>query len=158
MSELAARLASIKGLAFVATYVGFEPGKWPHFKWAVTLKYKGREFATSYRTGIGHAKPGVSAKARGDIIDTPRGSMSRERAAQEGYLRPTKPDVADVVSSLLSDSRGALDPFEDWCAELGYATDSRKALATYIECQRTRTQMYLLFGIKLFVELSRLEH
>ena len=39
-----------------------------------------------------------------------------------------------VLSSIdLDDTRGA--SFEDWCADLGYDTDSRKALAAYLQCQ-----------------------
>lgn len=39
-----------------------------------------------------------------------------------------------VLNSIyLEDTRG--EGFEDWCNEYGYNTDSRKALATYLQCQ-----------------------
>jgi len=48
-----------------------------------------------------------------------------------------RPDIADVLSSLVSDASGTDQPFTDWCADYGYSDDSRKAEAMYRECQET---------------------
>lgn len=53
---------------------------------------------------------------------------------QKNY-RPKPPELADVVSCLVSDAQAMYEPFESWCGDLGYDTDSRKALNTYLECQ-----------------------
>ncbi len=56
--------------------------------------------------------------------------------ATEQKIRP-KP--ADVVHCLLMDGSAHFDAqtFEDWCADLGMDTDSRKAEAMYRECDAT---------------------
>ncbi len=36
--------------------------------------------------------------------------------------------------------------FEDWCADYGYDTDSRKALELYEQCQRIGKQVHRLLG------------
>lgn len=54
----------------------------------------------------------------------------------ERYLPKTiEPKLTDVVHSLIMDA-SVLDSggFEDWAAELGYDTDSRKAESIYREC------------------------
>ena len=51
---------------------------------------------------------------------------------------PAKPKVHDVVASLFSDARGADEPFEAWCDDLGYDSDSRKAFKTYEVCVGVR--------------------
>lgn len=48
--------------------------------------------------------------------------------------KPYGPLPFSVLSSVyLDDTKGA--DFEGWCSDFGYDTDSRKALATYIQCQ-----------------------
>lgn len=48
--------------------------------------------------------------------------------------KPYAPLPFSVLSSVyLEDTRGA--SFEDWCADFGYDTDSRKALSVYLQCQ-----------------------
>lgn len=47
---------------------------------------------------------------------------------------PAAPLPFSVLSTiLLDDAKGA--SFEDWCDELGFDTDSRKALSMYLQCQ-----------------------
>ena len=43
----------------------------------------------------------------------------------------------------LEDTRGA--SFEDWCADLEYDTDSRKALAAYLQCQEQTSRFKKAF-------------
>lgn len=48
------------------------------------------------------------------------------------------PELADVLDCLVSDASSVRNSrgFEDWCADLGYDTDSRKAEKTYKTCER----------------------
>lgn len=43
----------------------------------------------------------------------------------------------------LEDTKGA--SFEDWCVDLGYDTDSRKALAAYLQCQEQTSRFKKAF-------------
>ena len=45
------------------------------------------------------------------------------------------PGAATVLDSLRLDARLGQESFEDFCGELGYDTDSRKAYATWEECR-----------------------
>lgn len=65
------------------------------------------------------------------------------------------PHAVDVVQSMLSDATG--ESFESWCGDLGYDTDSRKALATWEACRESDRVMRGVFG-KAFdsaVDLAR---
>jgi hypothetical protein len=46
-----------------------------------------------------------------------------------------EPTAADVLYCLASDARCGEDTFEDFCGNLGYDLDSRKAEATWKTCQ-----------------------
>lgn len=69
-----------------------------------------------------------------------------------------EPTSADVVSCLLSDASCAYGSFEDFCSDLGYDTDSRKAYRTYKACVKTRGHLEFLFGETLMADLSSLDH
>lgn len=62
----------------------------------------------------------------------------------------TRPDEtpADVFDSLLGDGFyvAELASFADWCDELGYDTDSRRALNLYRKCERTWERMHEFLG------------
>lgn len=55
----------------------------------------------------------------------------------QGPAIKTSPDLLDVLQCLLSDGSAADESFDDWCANFGYDTDSRKAFATYELCKKT---------------------
>lgn len=63
---------------------------------------------------------------------------------KDGDNKPYGPLPFSVLSSVyLDDTRGA--SFEDWCADLGYDTDSRKALAAYLQCQEQTSRFKKAF-------------
>lgn len=68
------------------------------------------------------------------------------------------PTVADVVSSLLLDARCGEQTFEDYCADFGYDSDSRKAEAIWKRCKAMAPRVVHFFGEDNFEALSRLEH
>ena len=57
----------------------------------------------------------------------------------------TRPDMLDVLGSLFMDAGSADETFEDWCSNLGYSDDSRKALAVYKACGRIAKKLEKLF-------------
>lgn len=62
-----------------------------------------------------------------------------------GSAHKSEPKLQDVLDSLLSDSGTPDFSFEEWCAEYGYDTDSRRAEKTYKAClkQTERFQAFL---------------
>lgn len=136
---------------------------WRHFLWACTLKFQGRTYSTEYRLGLGHCKrvPLLSShKAPREAVTTeiaralkPYGRVSI--ADTEGYVIPTAPSLSDVLQSLASDARGALNArdFEDFCGEYGYDTDSRSAEKVYAACTQVHLELYKLLGGSLYEQL-----
>lgn len=51
------------------------------------------------------------------------------------------PKIIDVLESLQLDASCADRGFDEWCADLGYDNDSRKAERTHIACQKIHNDM-----------------
>lgn len=144
------------GLTMTAVFVPWSQSrnkddKQPSLNWRVHLHtYAGKQtiLETDYGAGCGHC-PAYKASAR---VMGGANSMMRQDAIKwecengktartmEGYSHITGgsallPDVHDAIASLVLDA-GVLDAssFENWAAEYGYDTDSRKAKATYRAC------------------------
>jgi hypothetical protein len=93
------------------------------YQWRVCLKRRTplqtRKFETTWSAGMAYAKNG----------------------------KPTFPTLAQVLSSLQLDcGAGANLLFEDFCDDLGYDQDSRKAEEIWRACVRTRGEMMRLLG------------
>ena len=58
------------------------------------------------------------------------------------------PSVTEVLSCLISDAQSVANAvdFEDWCADFGYDTDSRKAERTYKECVKIAGKLHKFLG------------
>ena len=56
-------------------------------------------------------------------------------------LYPRKPSMCNILYSALSDADCAGSSFEDFCGNVGYETDSRKALDIYLECQEMGSKL-----------------
>lgn len=83
-------------------------------QWLATFKTKDGFFTVDYYTGIGHRKT-ISGYGL-------------------NHTKPVKPSVKDVVYSLYSDAQCAQENFDDFCDNLGYSSDSIKALNIYKAC------------------------
>lgn len=59
---------------------------------------------------------------------------------------PVYPAVADLLYSLQSGTSACEQSFDDWCADYGYDTDSRKALDVYLLCQQNSAKYNQLFS------------
>ena len=64
-----------------------------------------------------------------------------------------EPDIAHILHCLAMDAHSAGDSFEEWCANFGYDTDSRKAYRTYEACEDTRDNLNRIFGDSALEEL-----
>lgn len=93
-------------------------------------------FSTPYFTGTGHrAKP-------------------RKRMSWDTSPRPVAPTAASVLRCLISDAQGAEQPFDYWCADYGYDTDSMKALNTHNACCNIRRELAAIFTATERAELA----
>lgn len=111
-----------------------DPWKKTAFAYQVQLHRAERTLTTDFWCGSGH-------------VELVRGKQA-----------PKPPTAADVLASLLSDASTAADlSFEDWAADLGMDSDSRKALDTYQACKDTAVRLRTFLGADYdaFVEASR---
>jgi hypothetical protein len=73
-----------------------------------------------------------------------------------GSAITSTPTVDEVLGCLISDAMANELFFDDWCYELGYDTDSRKALQTYLAGQEICKKLHIL-EIDIAAERERLE-
>lgn len=52
-----------------------------------------------------------------------------------GSANTSEPDAEGVIDCLLSDAQAGEQSFEDFCADMGYDLDSRKAEQTWKQCR-----------------------
>lgn len=112
---------------------------WEHFKFNCTIE----DESFTFRSGIGHAK-------------WFRGDSANRKAKDEGYeivlendwklgkLRLKRIKISEIVYCTLLDNTE--ENFHDWCSNFGYDTDSRKALAIYLECQENYVRLRKALG------------
>lgn len=103
---------------------------WACDKWDVTLTYQGRTFTMSYSTGIGHR----------------RTSRNDTRGYYRDHLTVKPFEPSQILDCLFSDASAANETFESWASDLGYDPDSRKALDTYLACQKNGIALRKLLG------------
>jgi hypothetical protein len=107
-----------------------------------------------------------SADSNPNIGSMPPGSRHWRCTLRCGHRRMTvyfsqgpaiehEPTVEDVLDCLASDAGGA-STFEDWCAELGYDSDSRKAEQTYRLIKEQSEKLAALLG-PAYGELLKVE-
>ena len=132
--------------------------------WAVTVCQDGKPFATlDYSAGIGHC-PSRNTKSpnaaqlpdsmwlhRAIALECETGFAASRLVVRNGPRPDTKnlilPNPIDVFYCLISDSR-VLESggFENWAADLGYDTDSRKSESIYRECLETAVKLNSALG------------
>lgn len=75
----------------------------------------------------------------------------------EAYARAIPPTQAAVLYGILLDAESArCSTFNEWCSELGYDEDSRKAEKIYFTCQEESEQLDRLFNREQQEELRQL--
>ncbi len=152
---------------------------WLSINWKVTLRRNGRDILTTdYSAGSAHC-PGYNMETP-KTFDRParfwrqgicewecengvvarfdhwKGFSAALRNDAEGRARrvPILPKIEDVIYSLLMDA-SVLDcgGFEDWAAEFGYETDSRKAEKLYRDCLESALKLRSAIGESALSEL-----
>lgn len=83
-------------------------------------------------------------------LDLPAGTFTTQY--RQGIAHKVKPTAEEVLHSLVVDAQTADESFEDWCASLGYDSDSRKALVMYEQYVDTRDQLELSFKMAELTE------
>lgn len=112
---------------------------WTSIRFDCTLTRNGREvWSGPYHLGVGHLKSLATVERANGKLPRNAAPTQAQLAALTRYAAAERlhPSLADVLHSLLSDSAAFFDgqTFEDWAAAFGYDTDSRKAEATFREC------------------------
>jgi len=80
-------------------------------------------------------RPGSGARPRTLTVDFFTGSAIE-----------CEPTAADVIACLVSDACAGRQSFEDFCADFGYDTDSRKAEATWKGCKSMSHKLARFLG------------
>jgi hypothetical protein len=98
-----------------------------------------------YHTGIAHRKFVPSLGNRITIKDCKRIFNKKPLKTKDNYQvyikeiesvsKPVTPKLDDILYCLVMDSSALDMPFNDWCSEFGYNTDSIKANDIYRVCQ-----------------------
>lgn len=71
----------------------------------------------------------------------------------QGSAHTKPPTALDVLGCLASDAQSADYTFEEWCSELGFESDSRKAEKTFKAVQKQSAALRKFLGDELYKEL-----
>ena len=139
--------------AYTVNFTGTQKrDKWECDGWRFTLA--GQEF--EYYTGTGNRVDNAEAKfQRKHLAKTNRNSV----AWHEGVIKnqvAVIPAIAGLLYCVISDMDAVAQSFDDWCVELDYDTDSRKALDTYLACQEDATKLRKVFNQEQIGKLQEL--
>ena len=93
----------------------------------------GKTITIEYHTGKGHRE--VKGHIRRKTLPF------KCSLAEWNNSRATSPCLADLIHCLLLDSSASDQSFAEWCSDCGYDTDSRKALDTYLACQKAGSDL-----------------
>jgi len=74
-----------------------------------------------------------------------------------GSAHCSEPTAADVLSSLVLDTQCGEESFEDFCADLGYDPDSRKAERIWAQCHKIAPKVRRFLGDS-FDAIAQAEH
>lgn len=97
----------------------------------LALRYQGREYALDYWLGVAHFTLKVNP------ADPSRGVI---------HMKPDAITAASVMANLLMDYQSADDSFEEFCADFGYDTDSRRAERIHKDIQEQARQLRRLLS------------
>jgi hypothetical protein len=145
------------GVAFSVVLLGKRTRDgWEHDAWYVTfsrLSGAGHSEDFNYCTGLGLRKPAPMPK---HVRAMRPYSTERRNWERANPGTPVAPRAADVLHSLILDSSAVGQSFESWCDEFGYDADSRKAEATYRECQKNADKLARVLDRRAREELAEL--
>ncbi len=91
------------------------------------------------------------------LVTLGRGPTAFETPFSQGMAHTQNPTAADVLNCLVSDADCGDRSFEEFCSDLGYSEDSRKAFAAWEQCRTCAPRVRALLGDH-FEEFLRAEH
>lgn len=149
-----------KPVALAAHWTGDKEAQ----SWECTLKCGKREMVTSFTKGSAHRtwslRAGVACgydrprTYRTNMpASAPRNAYTYDKEAFLAWSVPTPPSAAEVLDCLAMDASAMDESFEDWAADFGYDTDSRKAEAAYTACRESGFALRKLLGSADFAVL-----
>lgn len=117
-------------------------------KWLFTLSRGSVSESFEFWTGIGHRKPAKAYNedqkyfikkamkiCTGAELKQSDDNYALAKENVDMYTLPVRPKLDDLLYSLVLDADACDNSFEEWCSNLGYDSDSRKAFATYEACK-----------------------
>lgn len=147
--------------------------------WRVTLTNQaGKAYSVEYSMGSAHRVwkkgAGLHVRTYSGYIDCERREVKDGERLTQKYMNPktihlaemvrelsepVPPTTEDVLESLRLDVMGAdnADTFEDWAAECGYSTDSRRAESVYVACCDAAKRLRGLLGRANYETLMSVE-
>lgn len=143
--------------------IPFKRREIPPMKWKVEINRDGRFFYVDYQMGIGHNTIYKEAIRRSttitvffyDFLDQQLKTGEAQTIDDVVYDIP-KPEVQDVIFSLLMDTSGDLSNFDDWCAEYDYNNDSITALNMLNACKEALYSLQRMFSEQELEDLRTL--
>lgn len=131
--------------------------------WRIAFKRvsNGASFAIDYSQGVGHI-PKIIGKSYPMEMQAREWEASEKgryqaRANSSFATKPLPPpSAANILYCITSDASCIDDTFEDFCANLGYDTDSRKAEAIYNACRAQTRDAQRVLGRDLLDAAAKL--
>lgn len=155
--------------SYSAFYAGkFTDDNWNADLWRITFTANnGKTFSTDFKTGLGHRIEqatfngfnGNDKKYIAEIKSITGLEYVTHKTGEHGKrfeMRAVVPTQASVLYCLLSDMQCSEYGFTDFCANLGYDEDSRKALECFLQCDKTGSELKRFFGSETIEHLKQL--
>lgn len=157
MSDLEDFLSN-QAITIESFYLGADkPNGFEVDRWNCRISFDNKSEVFEFFSGIGNRK--VPAQDERRIREKLRHySDSEVKRHLAAAVKPTEPNLADVIYCLMGDVNSGNMSFGDYCSEFGGNTDSRKDLDTYLKVQENGNKIEKLLGYKLIESMSGLEH
>jgi hypothetical protein len=136
-------------------FVSFIDGpEWAHFLWHVDIN--GQVF--QYKTGVGHATP-FYKKIPYSGWNRPMNKKPDRNTVRDnqGERWVHVPHIDEILYCLFSDADAATEPFDEFCLNFGYNSDSIKVLNIYQECTEIKNKLRIALGSEYSEIKSRIE-
>lgn len=143
------------GVVFSCEYRGKQTDNddghaWEYDLFTVRFSRGGAAVETSYRQGMG-----LRVTADFDELEDEAAAVGAAGPEYLGTGAVKMPAAAGVLFCLMADADMGRELFADFCATMGYSTDSRKAWALYEECQKTAAALRM-FTAEERAELAKM--
>jgi hypothetical protein len=141
---------------------------WPR----ITYKFQVNGETFEYGLGVGHVKWSRPCYYAGSIRDSimecmecmAKGQMVRadyqhlvaDIAAELAREQNVLPDISEVLACCAREGVDAEVDFEEWCADFGYDTDSRKAEAVHRQCRESGRKALKVLGREAYAKAVEL--